>query len=198
MKLNHTVRMIIPFLLLNLTSCAILGSKESLVAVDDSAWQTIDTRKGAYYTYKCDGISVSIREIIYNKKTHSFGPLLPIIPSGVEHDFKNKDLTIQTEVVGYVKTKVYKKEDFALSVFENKNELLLTEHKLNFIREKKADTVNTLWGQYANTYTFNKTLKNINSIAINVSLPFQSCIFPQLKLNRKKLSDNEFIIAPGA
>ena len=199
MKTNNIIRSIpLILLLVSITSCAVLGSKESLVTENESIWETDKTGNGDYYTYKCDNVSIIINEVVYNKQYHSFGFILPIIPSGVGSNFEDNNLTIETKIVGYVKKKVYKKEDFILSAFEDNKALSLTAQKLNYIREKEASRTNTLWGQYSNIYIFDKTLKDINSLVINIKLPFQSCVIPSLKLIRIKSSDNEFIIAPGA
>jgi len=190
-------RLLMSVLICSLTSCAILGSKEALKLENNSGWETISTGHGDYQSYRCDEVSITVNEVVFNSRFHSFGPIIPIIPSGVESEFEDNYLELNIQIIDFVEHSEYGKEKFIFHAFEEKQELSLREIKFREVTSKNINKSSRQWFQYNIKYLFEKKLKDIDSLTVKFNYPFQGCDIPELKMIRVKMQDNEFIIAPG-
>ena len=197
---KNMYRFIVALSITTLASCAIIGTKEVLTVEDSSAWKTIKTGHGAYHSYRCGEmpfVSFAMNEIVFKANHQSYGPVIPVIPSGKERNYEDTNLSIKIEIVGFTDVVNYKKEDLSIHVFMNNKELLLVDRNLSKITQKFDEKTHSQWVQYDITYAYSHKLQGIEKLNVKFDYPFSNCAIPELSLVRKKIQDNEFVIAPG-
>ena len=180
-----------------MSGCAALGSKEALKATDKTHWKTVKTGQGDYYRYSCGTVVVSVDEVVFKSRIDSYGPLLPIIPSGNESNYENERLKLIVEITGFTDIRKYSKKDLIVSVDSGGRELTLGGQSISKISERYIKDKDRQWIQYVVSYKYDEKLLNINNLTIRFIYPFSDCSIPELSLVREKMRDNEFIIAPG-
>lgn len=188
---------VLTLLVLILTGCAVAGSKEALKISDNSTWKTIETGHGDYHHFSCEKLSISFDEIVFKTKTLSYGLVVPVIPSGKERNFENNNLKLRIEIIGSTDVISYIKEDFELHVTKKDRVLSLSDQNLIKVNEKYTPEAGSQWVQYIVDYEYSYVLRNISNLKVKFKYPFSSCSIPDLNLTREKMSDNEFIVAPG-
>ena len=182
-------------ILLSLGGCSIVGEKDALV-VTSSDWKTKKLYSKVTYHFQCDDLWIKLDEIVFESKTSSYGPILPIIPSGRHIDKTNDNLELRFRFVGKSGTKNHVEEDFTLTVKPNNEELgPAVNTSLYRIAEKPFE--GAFWIQYRLSYTFSTKLRDINNLSIELVLPFDRCKPPILHLEKETVNDSEFILAPG-
>ena len=184
-------------ILLLLAGCAAIGSKEALKIVGNTPWKTVKTGQGDYYTYSCGSVSVSVDEVVFKSRIDSYGPLLPIIPSGNERNHENEKLKLQVRITGYSDLKLYTEKDFIIKVVSGGQELILSDQSIIKISDRYIEEKGRQWIQYVVTYNYDDSLFDIKEINVHFKYPFTDCSMPELILVRENVSDNEFIVAPG-
>jgi hypothetical protein len=184
-----------------LASCAIVGTKEVLSVEESSPWKTIRTGHGAYHAFRCGEmpfVSITMNEIVFRTKLQSYGPVVPIIPSGKESNYEDSNLIIKIEIVGYTDVINYKKDDLLVHALVNNKELLLADRSLRKITQRVDEKTHLQWVQYDMSYTYSHKLASIDNLKLLFEYPFSNCAIPELSLMRRTIQDNEFVIAPGA
>jgi hypothetical protein len=184
-------------LLLLLTGCASIGSKEALKVVGNATWKTVKTGQGDYYTYSCGSVFVRVDEVVFKSRIDSYGPLLPIIPSGSEKNHETERLKLQAEITGYADLKTYAVKDFIINVVSGDRKLRLSDQNIVKIIDRYIKDKGKQWIQYVVIYKYDDSLSNINELNVQFKYPFTNCAMPELRLVREQMRDNEFIVAPG-
>jgi hypothetical protein len=182
---------------LSLAACTVVGSKEALVLVDSPDWKLRKTGWGDSYYYSCDDIYLQVNEIVFTTETAAYGPVIPIIPSGKNHDYNRNNLSIEIEVVGKTVQQAYSKEDFGIDASTEGRELNLLGRSLDRISDRPMEDSETYWIQYRLKYSYDIRLQDLAELSLEFRFPFADCYIPHLVLRRSNMSDNEIIIAPG-
>ena len=181
---------------LSLSGCAIVGEKDALV-VQGSDWTTQTLFSNVSYHFQCDEMWVELDEIVFESKTSSYGPILPLIPSDRHIDKTKDNLELKFQIVGKSQTRNHGKGDFALTLEQGDSELdPPIKIELNKIAEKPFE--GAFWVQYQLSYLFETKLEALSALSIDLRLPFSQCTPSILHLQKESVSDNEFILAPGA
>ncbi len=195
LKMNRRTSTIL--ILLLMSGCAVLGSKEALKISNETHWKTVKTGQGGYYRYSCGTVVVSIDEVVFKSRIKSYGPLLPIIPSGSEKNHENEKLKLIVEIIGYSDLKAYTESDFNIDVDSSDRDLHLSDQSLIKISDSYIKEKGRQWIQYIVSYKYDDRLSNINELKVRFKYPFNDCSMPELSLVREQMKDNELIISPG-
>ena len=137
-------------------------------------------------------------EIISRTEVKSYGPIVPIIPSGKVRDSGNNNLTIQIEVTGKIREAERLSPLYSIELLGVESGIKLLESKQSKITEKPYEVIGSLWVQYSLKYSYDITLAELDRLAIKFNFPFKDCEIPSISFTKRHLSDNEFIIAPGS
>ncbi len=191
------IRFILGIFALLLSGCAVIGSKEVLVINDDSSWQPVQNASQSSYQLKCEKVSLKINEVVFNTKTEAFGPIIPVIPSGNGQYNSQQNLVLSLLILGEIKSHNYNESDFLLSVLSSDSPIKPVSAALNKRSAKPFKTPNDLWVNYQLIFHFEQKLATINTLSLDLKLPFEGCKVPTLHLHRAKISNNEFILSMG-
>ena len=179
-----------------LSSCTVIGSKETFVIKDSSAWRAVSQGSQVSYSYKCDKLSINIEEILVKSTMLAYGPIVPVIPSGKITDKTEQLFELEIRVVGEVNEALTNGDNLGVQVIGTSKEFYPTTHDFSKVSEQPYSS--NLWIQYHFKYGFPHKLEELNNLIIRLQLPFADCNPPELLLERKDISNNEIIVAPGA
>lgn len=179
-----------------LLSCASLGSKEVLVLNNDTHWKTETLSSQESYFFACKSLSLYIDEVVFSKNTHAVGPIVPVVPSNLVHDFEENNLRLIMKIFGMTEDNKFDANSSNISVKLSGEVIEQKNKKISIIHENKKEN-EKLWVQYSMSFSYKMRLKDIEKLAISFDLPMFSCEIPNLLLHRKKVSDNSFTVAPG-
>jgi hypothetical protein len=190
---KDTLVLVLIFILLS--GCSIVGNKEVLLATN-SQWSSHRQFSQVSYEYQCERLWVSLDEVVLVKKVHSYGLLLPIIPSGQMTDKTEENLQLNFKIVSEMSSNQIEENDIQLTVKQENNELhQLPQRFLYKTNEKPID--DGFLVEYRLNYHFPIKLKDVNELSIDLVLPSTQCNPIILNLKRQIINDNEFILAPG-
>lgn len=196
-QLNHKQLTVIFFLLLTLTNCTVIGSKDAFFVSKNSSWKNVENLSKDSYRFECEGLRIDIDEVIISATTYSFGPLIPFIPSGKHHDKQNHNLALKIHFSGKVDAIDFEKNLFSVKLFSADEALQIASS--DFIRsiENSLPDSQQTWFQYVLMVQYQEKQGDFNQLSLELFWPFNNCEPPALHLERKEVSDNEFILTPG-
>lgn len=175
--------------------CAYIGSK-SVLGVDPSGgWVT----KYGEYIFVGDGVIVSIPEVVITEHSSAMGPIVPIIPLNQNRGFESKQLELRVTITGFPSAANRGPDAAAIAAYSADEPLALLSRSESVVSETtKNNDEGKLWVQYAFQFSYNVRLEELEQLSLKFSLPMFQAKVPELHLSRRKASDNQFIISPGA
>jgi hypothetical protein len=179
-----------------LLSCTSLGSKQVLLIDKPSDWKIETLSSQESYFYSCKGLSVYVDEVAISKSTYAFGPIIPVIPSNLTHNFEENNLKLIVSIFGLTEKNNYDANSSSVSIRMRNVLVDLKRKNVSIIHEEKKES-GKLWIQYSMSFSYKTILKDIDKLDISFDLPMFPCEIPHLLLHREKVNDNSFTIAPG-
>ena len=188
-------RFLVILILIFSGGCSIVGEKNVLV-VQNSEWETRKLFSKVTYQFQCNKLWIDLEEIVFERKISSYGPIVPIIPSGKSNDNSENNLELRFKIVGKVDSNSYDEQDFLVNLKQEKGKIIpfLTRsfYKLNEESFEKKH-----WIQYQLSYIFPNKLRDIKELYIEIDFPFEKCKPAPIHLKRESVSNNDFILGPG-
>lgn len=180
------------------SGCSVVGSRDVFVPIDGSEWEKRKLSSRVSYRYECKEFSIYLDEVLVVEKTHAFGPILPVIPSGKVDDQSEDVLFITITMFGYVPNRIYDKDDFNITVSSLDQKLHLQSDSLHKTKEEFSNEKDSLWVQYQLYNWYAEKRGEFKELSVLLNTPFPQCNPSTLHLKRSKRGDFEFIWSPGA
>lgn len=189
---------VILLLILSITSCTIIGSKDAFYVSEDSAWKHLQIFSEERYRFECGHYWVELDEVLISSETFAFGPIIPFIPSSKKNDRQNESLHLNFRFGGQVDSIDFGKEHFLVKLFSLGEEIQAVSSEFNNLMESRLPESHKISFQYLYNVKFQEKKGDLKQLSVQLYWPFDHCQPPMLNLERKEMSDNKFIVGPGS